>query len=271
MLEVISLGSGSCGNALLVRTPGAALLIDCGVGIRRLSRELATWGLQPSDVDAVLISHEHGDHVRELSRFATARVPVLATAGTAGALPHLLSRPEIIRYFNPVHVADTEIVAIPVSHDAFEPCGFLVRTAHGTVSLFTDLGAPSGAIAEAISESDLVVLEANHDEAMVRRGPYTPQLKRRILAPTGHLSNQDCGELLVSALKGTARCPEIRLAHLSATNNQPELAQRTVTRRLARERLFVGVAVLPRQEQSTIWRSDAASRGVSQLSMDLFA
>ena len=268
MLEVVSVGSGSCGNALLLRTATTTLLIDCGVGIRRLNGVLDSCGLHVGAIDAVLISHEHIDHTRERHRFAT--LPALATRGTASALAPALTNWVEIGYEHPLSIGDAEIVAIPVSHDAAEPSGFLIRTPAGAVSVLTDLGSSSGAAIEAISESRLIVLEANHDEAMVRAGSYPAHLQRRILSPTGHLSNHQCGDMLAAALKGPPKNPTIWLAHLSASNNTPSLARRTVVSRLAREGLRLEIATLPRREASGWWRPDMQTEGVTQLAFDQF-
>lgn len=266
-LEVMSLGSGSCGNALLLRTPGMTLLVDCGVGVRRLSRALLARGLTPRDIDAVLISHEHSDHVRELPRFEALRTPILSTGGSALAASvdrasWIETRPE-----QPLAIADVEIVSISVSHDAAEPCGFLIRAAAGSVTVLTDLGCIAGAAAEAVAESSLVVLEANHDEALLRRGPYPAYLQRRILSDSGHLSNHACAELLARALGGPRRLPTVWLAHLSETNNRPSLARQTVQRRLRADGISIEVTPLPRRDVSAVWKPETARAGVAQLAL----
>jgi phosphoribosyl 1,2-cyclic phosphodiesterase len=267
VLEVTSLGSGSCGNALLVRTASAVLLVDCGVGIRRLATALAERGLGVWGVDALLISHEHSDHVRELPRFTAASTPLLSSKGTALATGVARAEWRETRPHRPVAVGDVEIVAIPVAHDAAEPCGFLIRSAHGAVTIVTDLGSPSAAVREAIAASDLVVLEANHDVEMVRRGPYPRHLQRRVLSDSGHLSNVACGELIASALHEARRLPAVWLAHLSETNNRPQLALRTVQRRLAADGFRLDVSALPRRDVSATWRPDTAPPGIAQLAL----
>jgi phosphoribosyl 1,2-cyclic phosphodiesterase len=271
VLEVTSLGSGSCGNALLLRSAATSLLIDCGVGVRRLAPALRQHGLSLSDLDALLLSHEHSDHVRELDRFAPAGTPVYATRGTAAAVGLPAARWTATAPLRPLAIGELEIVALPVRHDAAEPCGFLVRTPAGAVTVITDLGAPSPEAAEAIRESRLVVLEANHDETMVRNGPYPVYLQRRILSDSGHLSNRACGEMLAAALRGSAMLPAIWLAHLSASNNRPSLAKQTVERRLALAGLRLAVTPLPRRESGPTWTPAAPHRAVSQLTLDLFA
>jgi phosphoribosyl 1,2-cyclic phosphodiesterase len=269
LLAVTSLGSGSSGNALLVRTAGAVLLVDCGVGVRRLVRALEVVGLSMADVDALLISHEHSDHIRELPRFVRQGTAVLSTRGSARAANVPAHLREEMRAGHPVRLADVEVVAIPVCHDAVEPCGFLIRSGAGSVTVVTDLGCPSPAAAEAIAESRLVVLEANHDEAMLRRGPYPEHLQRRILSDSGHLSNAGCANLLARAIRGSSQPPTVWLAHLSEANNRPHLAKQTVQRRLAQVGIRLDLHTLPRREVHETWSPSTARPGVAQLTFDL--
>jgi phosphoribosyl 1,2-cyclic phosphodiesterase len=265
VLHITSLGSGSSGNAVLIRTEETSLLVDCGVGARRLLPALAGLGLGLSEIDAVLISHEHSDHIRELPRFVAAGTPIFATRGTSNAsgVPSHAQAARLSRH--PAQIKGIEIIPIPVSHDAAEPCGFLIRARAGAVTVLTDLGCPSGAAAEAIAESQLVVIEANHDEAMLRRGPYPQHLQRRILSDSGHLSNAACADLLVASLRNSHSPPTVWLAHLSETNNRPHLARQTVARRLAVAGLALDIQPLPRRTVSDTWRADAARSGVAQL------
>jgi phosphoribosyl 1,2-cyclic phosphodiesterase len=265
LLEVTSLGSGSAGNALLIRTARVVLFVDCGVGVRRLTRTLGASGLTLRDVDAVLITHEHSDHIRELPLFVARHQTVLCTKGSARATNLPAPIWEETHPRRPVQVADAEIVAIPVHHDAADPCGFLIRTPAGSLTVLTDLGSACQEAVEAIAESRLVVLEANHDEAMLRRGPYPPHLQRRILSDSGHLSNADCGELLVRAVGRSSQLPTVWLAHLSETNNRPQLAKQTVQRHLRKAGIALDLHALPRRE---IRRSDGARTGVAQLTLD---
>lgn len=270
MLEVTSLGSGSCGNALLIRTHTTSLLVDCGVGMRRMAGALRQYNLALTDIDAILISHEHGDHVRELARFVAAHTPIVSSPGTAAAVAAPRDHWHAALASRPVSAGNVEIVAIPVRHDAAEPCGFLVRTPDASLTVITDLGVPSPAATEAIAESRLVVLEANHDETMVRNGPYPPHLQRRILSDAGHLSNRSCAEMLAAALKDARQLPTVWLAHLSASNNRPLLAKQTVERRLARSGLYLEVVPLPRRDVGATWSPGRPHRAISQLTFDLF-
>jgi len=269
MLEVTSLGSGSCGNAILVRSAKTTLLVDCGVGVGPLTRGLSALGLRLEEIDAVLLTHEHIDHVRELPRFARHETPVVSTRGTATAASVETRQWFEIRPEKPEPLADFEVTAIHVSHDAKQPCGYFLRCGQTAVTVLTDLGCGSAAAAEAIAESDLVVLEANHDDAMLRAGPYPIHLKRRIASDGGHLSNDASGELLASALTGTTHLPTIWLAHLSETNNRPQLAKKTVGNRLLRSGLQLPIETLPRRGLGPTWIPDRVVHRAAQLTLGL--
>lgn len=267
MLEVTSLGSGSCGNAVLVRSAQTTLLVDCGVGVGPLTRGLSALGLRLDEVDAVLLTHEHIDHVRELPRFTRQETPIVSTRGTASAASLGTRMWFEIRPDKPEPLADFEITAILVSHDAEQPCGYFLRCEQAAVTVLTDLGCGSSAAAEAIAESDLVVLEANHDNAMLRNGPYPYHLKRRIASDGGHLSNDSSGELLASALTGTMNLPTIWLAHLSETSNRPQLAKKTVQTRLQQSGLQLPIEALPRRGLGPTWTPGSAKLRAAQLTL----
>jgi phosphoribosyl 1,2-cyclic phosphodiesterase len=269
MLEVTSLGSGSCGNAILVRSLQTTLLVDCGVGVGPLIRGLAALGLRLDEIDAVLLTHEHVDHVRELPRFARQKVAIVTTRGTAIAAAVGSDQWFEIRPDKPEPLADFEVTAIDVSHDAAQPCGYHLRCGQSSVTVFTDLGRASSAAAAAIAESDLVILEANHDETMLRNGPYPYHLKRRIASDGGHLSNDASGELLATALAGTTHLPTIWLAHLSETNNRPHVAKKSVQSRLLKSGLTLPVETLPRRGVSATWTPKSAAHRVAQLTLGL--
>jgi phosphoribosyl 1,2-cyclic phosphodiesterase len=174
-----------------------------------------------------------------------------------------------IRPGKPESLANFEVTAIQVSHDAAQPCGFLLRCDGTAVTVLTDLGCASAAAAEAIAESDLVVLEANHDETMLRTGPYPIHLKRRIASDGGHLSNDSSAELLATALTGTTHLPTIWLAHLSETNNRPQLAKKTVQSRLLKCGWQLPVESLPRRGFSGIWTPNRTAHRAAQLTLGL--
>lgn len=253
-LTVQSLGSGSSGNAYVVRTASTVILVDCGFGIRRIASVLAAHGVDVDRIDAVVVSHEHSDHVRAVDSFRRRRLPLLMTSGTAtalelGAADHVRLAPT-----GGSAVGDAVVAVVSTSHDAAEPCGVSIHTPGGTVSILTDMGCPNEAVVHACASSDLLVVEANHDVDMLRLGPYPSHLKRRVGSDLGHLSNRQTGELLADALTDSGRGPRtIWLAHLSATNNRPSLAVDTV-RRIAATRLRGRtVEALPRLSPGPVW------------------
>lgn len=268
-LSVRSLGSGSSGNALLVAAPGCVLVVDCGIGARALTAGLRAAGHRLGDVAAVLLTHEHVDHVRSLPQVLKAGVPLVATAGTARAAELPPTRVETVRLGSATMVGRIEVTALAVSHDAAEPSGYHLRHGEIGVTVLTDLGRADPSLHDALAASDLIVLEANHDETMLRAGPYPSHLKRRVLSPTGHLSNADCGRLLAAALAPHGRQPTVWLAHLSTTNNRPAVAQATVRGILARDGLIPAVAPLPRSGHERVWVPGAAPDGAVQLALPL--
>ncbi len=249
-----SLGSGSSGNAAILRGGGATILIDCGIGPRLLQRAFREHGADFKRIDAVLLTHEHDDHVRGLATVSASGWHVHATPGTASALGLASDRCTHLDFERTINVAGLEISALQTSHDAAEPCGFTISDGATRVTVLTDLGAADDCCLEVVASSDLIVIEANHDVQMLRSGPYPAHLKKRVLSSRGHLSNADCGTFLGRALGSTYRSKTIWLAHLSATNNRPELAVRTVESALARLPVRHRVLALPRRESGPVWR-----------------
>lgn len=269
VVAVRSLGSGSSGNALLIEGGKTSLVVDCGVGPRALAAGLRASDRAVRDLDAVLLTHEHVDHVRALPRVVKDGVPLIATLGTARAANVPSSSVEPVAPGREVGVAGASVTAIGVSHDAAEPCGYHIRLAEIAITVVTDLGRREPALLDYLAGSDLIVLEANHDEALLRAGPYPAHLKRRVLSPTGHLSNADCGRLLGDALAGSRRSPTVWLAHLSTTNNRPALARQTVEQALAARGLTPPVVPLPRHGHDLVWRPGEQRRAAVQLSLSL--
>jgi phosphoribosyl 1,2-cyclic phosphodiesterase len=262
---VRSFGSGSSGNALLVEAAGAAILVDCGLSVSTITRGMKTGARTLEGLTAVVVSHEHVDHVRGLQRVLKAGVPLIASPGTHRALDLGTGSYRALRAGDSQDLdGQVSVRALGVSHDAAEPCGFCIDADGVRVTVITDLGLADADLAEWIGSSDLIVLEANHDEEMLRRGPYPAHLKRRVLSATGHLSNADCGQLLRRALTGSERRRTIWLAHLSAVNNRPDLAVATVSSALAGTGIAHDVRAMPRQGAPFVWRSDEPVGTVSR-------
>lgn len=229
-----SLGSGSEGNALLVEGADGAgcVLIDCGFGLREIERRLQTAGRPPAQVDAILVTHEHGDHVAGVFRLAHRyRIPVHLTHGTlraAGSLvPAGFDRDALLRVFDSGAVfecAGLRIEAVAVPHDAREPVQYIVDDGRRRLGVLTDLGHPSANVVRALARLDALVLECNHDEAMLSgNARYSASLKRRIAGPWGHLCNAQAAQMLATIDRSRLRT--VVAAHLSRHNNRPELAR----------------------------------------------
>jgi phosphoribosyl 1,2-cyclic phosphodiesterase len=222
--RIISLASGSSGNALLVQHGAVAGLIDCGIGPNRLRSELLAVGLRLSDLSFVFITHEHIDHIRAVPALRKAGVPVVTGAGTAQAMGLGGGDWLRIKHGARFECGGVEVSAVRTSHDAAESLGAVVQLGSVTAAVFTDMGEWDFVTVEAMSRADVVVVEANHNIDMLKRGPYPAHLKRRVLSPVGHLSNDECGRLTDAVRERSGKNPRIYLAHLSETNNSPGVA-----------------------------------------------
>jgi phosphoribosyl 1,2-cyclic phosphodiesterase len=242
MIEIVSVGSSSSGNSYIIMTESRTVLVDAGLPAKRIIGALEHLGTDPADVDAVLITHEHVDHVksvRAISRkccnafFYVSRGTFESTAGFCHVPQErivLLSAGEIVRLDND---DDMEIGAFPLSHDAAEPLGFTVTSGGEKLAIVTDTGVVTEEIYAAINDAGLLVFEANHDVDMLMFGEYPYPVKVRIKGEKGHLSNDYAGDVLASILSDRksreAQEPlRIMLAHLSFHNNAPLFARQTV-------------------------------------------
>lgn len=253
-ISIQSLGSGSSGNAFVITTGSDTVLLDCGIGIRALRSAMKERKLDVTDITAICVTHEHSDHIRTLPKVIHADAELYATSGTS--IGSRLPNGQVTRAIadSPITIAGITIWPLPVSHDAKEPCGFMLELPDGSrATMLTDLGAWHDSLRDFVRASDLIILEANHDEDMLRSGPYPAYLKRRVASDVGHFSNRDCGLALGHALRGTSHDPEIWLAHLSKENNRPDLAEQTVRDELVRHDLDLSVTALPRLSPSHIW------------------
>lgn len=252
---VHSLASGSSGNAMVVDDGESVILIDCGLSGSRLTSRLRALDLPVSKITALLLSHEHTDHIQGMNPLLRARLPVLTMPGTARAAGVDSGLVEPLRIGAEFEIGAFSVTALGVSHDASEPVGFYLRHPEASMTVITDLGSDDEALVEPLSHSDLIIIEANHDWDMLWRGPYPIHLKRRVASPVGHLSNDDCAALLSRALSRSAHQPAIWLAHLSETNNRPDLAVATVAQALREVVPAHRIRALPRREIALCWQS----------------
>lgn len=228
-LRFASLGSGSKGNATLVSDGETTVLVDCGFGLREAERRLARVGLHPRQLDAVLVTHEHGDHLRGVGPLARRHaVPVYITPGTwlSGRLGEVPQRYWITPQLR-FAVKSLTIDPFTVPHDAREPVQFRFESHGRHLGVLTDLGHPTDHVIEAFRGCDALILECNHDRHMLEVGPYPPRLKRRVGGNWGHLANVQAAALLRHL--GLDRLQRIVCSHLSEHNNRPELALETLT------------------------------------------
>ncbi len=270
MLLFQSLASGSSGNSYLLRTEKTTLLVDAGLRLSTLVKYLAAEGIAPSDLTAILISHEHRDHcagARELAE--EHRAPVWSNAAVLQAAGlHDLDEAHILDVGVPVLFGDVEVICFPVQHDSVCPVGFMLRVAGRTITIATDLGQADDDVTSSIAEADLVVLESNHDVEMLERGRYPYHLRRRVSGPNGHLSNSQAGTLIARHVKDEAT--EVWLAHLSKHNNRPEVALRTVRAALRQaDRPAPSLAVALRDRPSLRWNGHQRPRQLSLFGAEL--
>lgn len=224
MARLCPLFSGSSGNSYYIGSRTSGVLLDAGRSARQLDGMLKLCGVDPLAIQAILVTHEHSDHINGLRVFAKKyQLPIYASPGTLEGLPPELDGFDLRPITGEAELAGMRVTPFPVSHDTIQPTGFRVHTADGRkFCLATDLGFLSEEVQANLLGCDTVVLESNHDIEMLRNGPYPPYLKRRILSDQGHLSNRACGEFLPKLVKSGVR--RILLAHLSRENNTPGLA-----------------------------------------------
>jgi phosphoribosyl 1,2-cyclic phosphodiesterase len=254
IVKLSLLASGSKGNALLIVSGHSRLLIDAGLSAREICRRLAIEGVAPEELTGIVVTHEHVDHVRGLGVLSRRfNLPIYLHHEIAAPIADLY-RPVRVNEFetgNDLPVGEMVVRAFPVTHDAVATVGFTITGAAGKVGCATDLGIATRLVAEELRDCRCLVLESNHDDGMLRDGPYPWHLKQRIKSTHGHLSNHDSAALLESLCWPGLEA--VCLAHLSDTNNLPQLAAAAAQDVLARQtgcqpRLLVG-----RQDAPISW------------------
>ncbi len=242
MIRFASLGSGSKGNATLIEAGETLVLVDCGYSAAEAQRRMAVLGVDPAGISAILVSHEHGDHIRGVPvlsrRFA---IPVHLTHGTLLACrDDDFHDVRIISPHRPFGIGDLAVTPYPVPHDAREPCQFVFEAGQRRLGLLTDAGSITSHMVAALDGCHALMLECNYDPEMLARGPYPPALQRRIDDRFGHLANHQARALLDRL--DTAQLRHLRLMHLSEKNNHPDRVLETLRDVVAGIRCDVHVA-----------------------------
>ena len=229
-----TIASGSSGNCLYVGSETTHLLIDAGVSGKKIAAGLSSFGIEPSQICAILVTHEHIDHTSGIGVLSRKyHIPVYTTIGTIGEITRIRSLGDLSKAsFNvicpgkPFEIGDIRIEAFSISHDAVDPVSYTFEYGGKKIGMVTDLGFFDDSIIDPLRNSDLLYVEANHDVRMLQAGPYPYHLKQRILGKRGHLCNEMCGQLVSTLCTGKLK--HVILGHLSKENNYPDLALQTV-------------------------------------------
>jgi len=233
-MRFCSIASGSSGNCIYTGSDCTHLLIDVGISGKRIEEGLRGIDISLSEIDGILITHEHIDHIKSLGMLSRKYdIPIYATKGTIEGIKATKSVGDIddalfhvIRSDESFYLKDIKVNPIRISHDANEPTGFKMNCEKKSAAVITDLGTYNDYIIDCLRSTDVLLCEANHDIRMLQVGPYPYYLKQRILSDHGHLSNENCGKMISRLLHDGTK--EIMLGHLSKENNLPELAFETV-------------------------------------------
>lgn len=260
-LRFCSFASGSSGNSYLVKDDDTAILIDAGISGKRILNGLEETGTDRGDIQGLLVTHEHIDHVKSLP-VLTKRIPDISIYANEATWKNI-QRPvpgENRREFRTgkdFSVGSLWIHSFPVPHDAAEPVGFSIYGSGRKISIVTDVGHITEEIGEEILDADLLLLEANHEREMLLAGRYPYPLKQRILGMEGHLSNVSAGECLGEIVSRMEKKRQVLLGHLSRENNDPNVAMLAVRNTLLEKDIIIGgdlqVGVASRDERSQIF------------------
>ena len=235
-MEFAVLGSGSAGNCVLVSGGGTRVLIDAGLSLKAVRERSVGLGVELDGVDAILITHEHGDHITHAGRLSQSLdAPLFLGDGTRDAVPHKLQRAsslESLSGHSSLQFGELEVEIIPKSHDAGEPVAFLVHHGEETFGIFSDLGAVDDLVLDAISRCRSLFIEANHDPRLLRLGPYPAYVRQRVGGRLGHLSNDDSARAVARAAPDLG---VLVLGHLSAKNNSAQEVRRSFVRHTGEE------------------------------------
>lgn len=249
MISFCSLASGSSGNSQFIGNKTTKILLDAGLSGKYIREALCGIGVNGEDLDGIVITHEHSDHVKGVGvMMRKYDLPIYLTEGTWESIKNSIGKinedkVNIIEKGKEFCIKDILVKPISISHDAIDPVAYKFVNGEGSVGVLTDLGIYTDEIVDEVKTCDLVMLEANHDIEMLKMGSYPYYLKRRILSSVGHLSNETSGEMASKLVKnGITR--NIILGHLSKENNFPELAYETVKNVMESEEIYIGKDIM---------------------------
>lgn len=231
MFKFCSLYSGSTGNSSIVLTENTKILIDAGESAKKIAEALNSIGVEPNEIDAILITHEHSDHIKGVGTFSKKyNIPVYANTETWDAMESQKEKMSIdnIKYFKfeKFEIGNLSILPFSIPHDAANPCGFNIFYKDKKISVATDIGHMTSEIVNKLENSSFILLEANYDPNILKCSSYPYSLKQRISGPNGHLPNEVAGKTISYLVEHGLNT--VMLGHLSKENNFPELAYKTV-------------------------------------------
>src|SRR5438034_787887 len=248
LVSVSVLASRSRGNATLVDSFSARILVDAGISCRETFKRLKSIGRDPREISAVLITHEHSDHISGLATLGKKlKVPIFMTGATHQAWartvkdacgePPQVARLEVFSAGRSFQIADITVMPFTIPHDAADPVGFTFRAEGTKIALVTDLGYIPASVRDHLRKCDVLIVESNHDLEMLRGGAYPWSVKQRVMSRVGHLSNESLAQFFEEDYDGGASY--IVLAHLSEQNNHPEVARRAAESALGPQRTLL--------------------------------
>jgi phosphoribosyl 1,2-cyclic phosphodiesterase len=252
-VSVSVLASGSRGNTAIVESAGVRILVDAGISCRETFKRMKSLGRDPHSISAVLITHEHSDHIYGLATLAKKlNVPVFMTGAThqawarslrddSGQMPEI-AKLEIFCAGRSFQIADITVAPFTIPHDAADPVGFTFKVEGTKIAIATDLGYIPASVRDHLRGCDVLVMESNHDLEMLRAGSYPWSVKQRVMSRVGHLSNKSLAEFFAQDYDGGASY--ILLAHLSEQNNHPEIARQTAEIALGRQMMLLNNRVM---------------------------
>ncbi|QGG48938.1 MBL fold metallo-hydrolase [Heliorestis convoluta] len=238
-MRYTTIASGSSGNAIYVEHKESRILVDAGLSGKKIEKGLQEAGVDPSSIDAIVVTHEHIDHVRGVGVLARRYgYPVYATEGTWQGMSSKIGEVKeeqiyTIQVDDKVTIKDLEVETFPTPHDARQSIGLTFDDGNSRLGIATDIGYVTQAMGRKLLGCEALIFESNHDRQMLLQGPYPERLKRRVDSKEGHLSNEEAGRVLTKLCDGGTQ--QIMLAHLSAENNRPEIAVDTVKEVLQQE------------------------------------